>query len=263
MIPLAERFMDLLTAVAQRYSSNAIHDLRVTIRRINAFLELVTTAYPDTEIDDVRNLLRGIQKKLARARDADIVRSLVHQLALEHPCMEDLFNDTEKNRMKRRASCAAYLSTLDVTGISGRLFGILPHCVTYRSRMIAEGLIQNGIALHACKIIDILDSDALFEGDAFHRLRIVIKKLRYILEYHASASIIPAYLIDILSTSQEMLGMVQDATMLLEYITERTPIDRKCTEVVSLYRESHIQKFNEQRIQLVESVSGLLILNRK
>lgn len=263
LFPLAERFMDLLISARERYSSKTIHDLRVNIRRINAFLELITAAYPDTEIEDVRHLLRSIQKKLARARDADSMRSLVHTLALNHPCMEDLFNDTERHRMKRRASCAAYLSSLDATSVSGRLFGILPHCINYRSRMIAEGVIQNGIAVHACKIIDIMDSDALFAGDAFHRLRIVIKKLRYIVEYYAPAGIVPSYLAENLSAAQENLGVIQDATLLLEFITERATSDKKCLEVVRRHRESHIQKFNETRSMLTESVSRLLILNRQ
>jgi triphosphatase len=206
-----------------------LHDMRVAIRRMRAALLLFEPALP-VRARSLRGELGWIAGRLGEVRDLDIqlewMESWSGELAADDKAsLDDLTTTLQKRRNRSRTRMIGSLDSKRYARLLGRITAVLqkgpsPHSRASRTPALAAfpGLIQQRYTSMLAV------GKRLRPGsppDAFHRLRIRCKRLRYAVEnarelYGPAAS---KYL-DVLIRIQDVLGLHQDACVAKAHLQE-------------------------------------------
>lgn len=200
--------MELARTLPERPSPIAIHDLRVTARRIQVMFRLLPKRVRSSESSMMLALvLKSILKATSQLRDLDTLMETLESYRSELPPEVFLSLENERSDSAARAKAAmgvleeAPSSDLDTTEIrSKRLSRRLRKRVRKHGRRAAELL------------GDVLENESKVKD--LHALRIEVKKLRYLLEL---GSRIPPEL-PVMTKWQDSLGAIHDLDVAMDYI---------------------------------------------
>jgi CHAD domain-containing protein len=205
----------------------ALHDMRVAIRRTRAAMALLEPALP-IRARTLRGELRWIARKLGGVRDLDIqsARLETWRRGARGPDAESLAQLQAAVAERRRNARAAMLRALDTRRYE--------RLVSRMVRMLRQGPPRRSPAARAPALAafpglvlerhagtmaagDSLDADS--PAEAFHRLRIRLKRLRYAVEnsrdlYGSAAS----DYVNVLVRLQDLLGDHQDSVVAIAQI---------------------------------------------
>jgi CHAD domain-containing protein len=223
----AAAFADAARRTRARADAEAIHDLRVSARRLSAVLSLWRSLLVEAPRLRAARRLRRLRRAIGAAREhevhaADLETRLPRQtlavrLAIGEP-LEQLRAEVERGRASaaKRVSVRRPERILDripraLEGMRGRLTATPELLADARTRLgAAEQAARAGIA----EALHTLDDQPL------HAARIAVKKWRYTLETFASVAGAPAGAPDLrhLRAVQEALGDVHDRAVLRDLI---------------------------------------------
>jgi len=207
--------------------SEALHDMRVAIRRQRAALRLFRDGLPP-RVTRLRARLKRVASALGEVRDLD-----VHLATLEE-CKGDLSPEDraalevlrERLRHGRDVARRKMLRTLDAPRYARLVESVTELLRTEPSRRFAPG--RSPICLQAPELITkrygrvmklARKIDANSSAHDYHRLRIRCKALRYALEFHADLYGKPAQrMIRDLVKLQDLLGEHQDANVAASWL---------------------------------------------
>lgn len=197
----------------------AVHDLRVAIRRLVALVELLRELLPGTRLGKVRRDLKRQFRELGSLRDTQVM------------------HDTLAREFQRPLVLARLLPWLGarVSRCRRRVSRDLRRVRTGRTvrRLRAVGKrLQAGEALRddPLQALDrqfavVAGEAALVDGnrpDTIHRLRIAFKRFRYRVEIlHPLVLGYPRARLDAMDAFQTLMGAVQDATVLRQTLLPR------------------------------------------
>lgn len=174
----------------------ALHDMRVAIRRMRAALRIFGPNFRNKAIKSLRAGLKSTGGVLGRVRDLDVFMEKLqgYQQSLpeqEQTGLQILLDTWQAEREQARQEMLAYLDSKEYKRFKQSLFefvkteglGARPIPagvpVPYQLRHVVPGLIYDRYeAVHAYEMI--LDNASL---ETLHQLRIAFKEFRYILEY--------------------------------------------------------------------------------
>jgi triphosphatase len=214
-----------------------LHDMRVAARRMRAALRVFADALPAREREVLRIELRDLGRTLGAVRDRDVQRVQIEgwrrDLVTVEPAALDPF--LEMLDARRREARAALLERLDAPRTRSLLVAL-----EARLRRGADGRVPGAsVPLRAAapRIITRARKKLMRQAksigpesppSAYHRTRILGKRMRYALEFVEPIYGAPARaLIDPLVELQDILGLHQDA-----YVCMR--------ELPALARKSHL-----------------------
>ena len=160
----------------QNGDADAVHDLRVAIRRFGQSLALFKDVFAGKEVKKIRRRLKDLMKLTNEPRDCDVVIELLSESALpEAPSVVDHLRERRKEAMRllvpelrrwrARKTSSKWRAALTPNGGSH-----LPLEETARTRL--PKLVKRFLK----------DGDRAASADDLHRVRIEGKKLRYSLE---------------------------------------------------------------------------------
>ena len=203
----------------------AVHDMRVAVRRLRSALRAVDehVAAPRA----VRRGLRRIAKRLGRVRDQDVMIELLASLPLpaagdaERGRLERLVQRLRRRRARTQRDLRRALQRRRYRKLLHRLDDVAeePRArhsgFTLASRVLAETSESLGEAVAASAGMRATDPDPA----ALHALRIGFKRLRYALDFHASACGL-AYDVErrMAHEMQDVLGAIHDRDLLLAWL---------------------------------------------
>ncbi len=161
------------------YSVEAIHELRVEVKRIRALLQLVAQIDPEFEAVDLNRELKHVFKTAGRLRDLDIQQEIVGR-ALRHENLSEYFN---------------YLKLLE----NALRPGLTEACKAFPDSLLAELLDRLQAAVRRLDRNESLDKSSEYLNsqlnelarlchrkhpsvDQLHRIRKLAKTARYTLE---------------------------------------------------------------------------------
>jgi CHAD domain-containing protein len=200
---------------------DAIHDSRVTARRLGAALDLLQPLLPDKISKDLQKLLKRLRRKLGPIRDNDVMIEHVEKLrANPAACagatwLADRLNEDRQalasklpHRKKLRRAIAELRDWHDL----GEDFG---NSGDEASALITD-TVSKRFTCFAAK------ADALAENRSdlhLHELRIEAKLLRYSFELSTTVGMkLPAHVLGIFKRLQDSLGVWRDFAVLGERI---------------------------------------------
>ncbi|MHB9032064.1 MAG: CYTH and CHAD domain-containing protein [Anaerolineae bacterium] len=227
---LTERFEAYAQAALEGHDPEAVHDLRVTSRRLRSALRLLAPVLPTNEANICLGLLKTCTDRLGEVRDAEVMLGLLsdYQAAPreEYSDISAIVGEWQELYNHARDSLIAYLRGDDHCQLEKALSELVSTARSASEAVLAEGqpaiFISGQVQKLERKIRTFkrkLNDTPLGE---LHLLRIYFKRLRYTLE---SASEVYAIdyrdVLELLADIQTELGTMHDYAVMLGYIAQR------------------------------------------
>jgi CHAD domain-containing protein len=204
-----------LESVRSSPSMDAVHDLRVAIRRCRSVAAAMEEIDPDPAWPAMRKTARKLFRTLGALRDSQVMNEWVKKLGPESdPVRAHLQASFESKEPQLRDAALRAIAKFDV-----RSWKRLGRALRQRSRLVPAGsLAAECLALERFEDAKELHAKALRseKPKPWHALRIGLKRFRYNVE-----SLLPeqyAIWSDNLKRVQDLLGEVHDLDVLLEIV---------------------------------------------
>ncbi|PWT90710.1 MAG: hypothetical protein C5B56_04990 [Proteobacteria bacterium] len=205
-VKLLERLAYQINATFHSHSADAIHDLRVAIRRFQQSLVLFKHHFPSRDVKKIKRRLKDLMELSSDVRDCDIASKLVTKSEL--PSAAPLKAKIAERRKEGLTTLISALRRWSSRNTSSKWRAVL-----------ATGI--NGVAHDPAAKLPKLAKQFLAGGDdaagkkisaeELHRYRIEAKKFRYTLEILQPAFGAPAReWLDRLKKVQSLLGDIHD-----------------------------------------------------
>ena len=228
-------------AVRAGEDPEAVHDMRVAVRRLRAALDLFALRYPKRDARELRRRLRRLGRKLGEVRDLEVLRGDVRAVAvrLEVAEPERLLADWDQAYERARADLLGHLAGSGYVRFRRSVDDFLGAQLRTSARDERErpGDAHDGPeTVEPQRVCDVVPAEAwrlygamraygptLVDASVgrLHRLRIAGKRLRYLLEAFEEILDKDAQaLIDPLKKMQDDLGMVHDASVALALLAD-------------------------------------------
>lgn len=181
--------------------ADAVHDLRVSIRRFSQSLVVFKDAFPSKDVKKIRRRLKELMELTNGPRDCDVAMKLLPKSELKSAAaLEPAIRAHRKEQLR-----------LLIPALRG--FGARGTSAKWRASLTPNGhsheeLNLTGIAPKLTKRL-VKRGARVASAEDLHQLRIDGKKLRYTLELLPDARFAPA--VEQLTEMQRALGQVNDA----------------------------------------------------
>jgi CHAD domain-containing protein len=218
---VASRGDDVVRArrrVLRRGSGEAIHDLRVATRRLQAALEVFGARLPERPRRRLDRRARKIRRQLGAARNARVLLGLLRRFRAHPGTAENRFVAGLVRRLDRSAgSSGRSKGRRTLPGVRKRIQALLRAMADRAGSAAAPA----GAALQGRVEAVLRAGSVARQGDpeSMHRLRIAVKRYRYVLEVLAEAGApMPRPAIGEARALQRELGRLHDLDVLIEWV---------------------------------------------
>lgn len=210
--------------LALRADEEGVHDLRVAARRFRTVLPLIVVDPRRARVRRALTFLRCLGEVAGTSRDFDVRFRLLSSSEGRGAAHRALLERLGRAREQAQRILAAGLRSLDLTRVQGTIDAVAAEeperlfVVMVRFGQRRDDLAQDilGRLAHASR----------FRPDALHKLRIRVRRLRYLAEMHGEirglATAAPS-----LKSLQDILGELQDAWVLALWLGREAALARR------------------------------------
>ena len=244
---LDARLRDVAPRVlASAGDEEAVHDLRVALRRTRTVLEVGRPVLGRFHADEVRRALRAVMRASGALRDDEVVLELIASVAstgVSHPDVQVWLDARRRRERRLRGALARALRSGELERGRGLLEALLAFRVDPdRDRRIAK--FARRAVDRARREVDRRRDARPEDGEALHQLRIAYKRLRYTADTFAAA--MPGDLAGVAQSAarfQGRLGDLHDVDVAIACIRRaRTLSDEARAELLAaLAREREVR----------------------
>lgn len=232
--------------VLRRGSGAAIHDLRVATRRLQAALEVFGPRLPERPRRRLDRRARRIRRLLGPVRNTRVLRAMLRQLRVRPDSDESRLVALMVRRLGRPALRKRGAERRALPGIGKRVRSLVRGMARHPEGVPAPA----GAALPGRVEAVSLAASMAGEGDpeSMHRLRIAVKRYRYVLEVLAEAgspSLEPS--IRGAREVQRELGRLHDLDVLIEWVRDAVHVPAAAAFLRRLLRLRDRQAGKAQR----------------
>ena len=240
-----ERVLKELEEVRSAPDADAVHDLRVALRRCRSLAAVMGEVDPDPAWPEMRKIGRKLFRQLGELRDTQVLEEWVGKLGSENDAVRERLlahlrkNETEESEAALRAAgkfdTKAWKSYERVLGHRARV--VAPNSLAAKS--LALERLQAGRELHLLAL-------RTEKPEPWHVLRIGAKRFRYTVE-----SLLPELYEswgENLKRVQDLLGEVHDLDVLAETIArvagdEPEEVRARWMERIAAERERRLEEY--------------------
>src|SRR5207245_2415635 len=238
-----DRVIKELQKVRSSRDADAVHNLRVAIRRCRSVAAVMEEVDPDPAWRAMRKVPRKLFRKLGALRDAQVMAEWVKKLAPEtDPVRTHLQVSFESSEPSLRDHALRVATKFDL-----KSWKRLERTLRQRSRLVPiDSLAAECLALERFEITRELHAKALRteKSKPWHSLRIGLKRFRYTVE-----SLLPEHYAvwsDDLKRLQDMLGEIHDLDVLTEVVKKSDLLETE--DSLKLWQEI-IERERNQRFE--------------
>jgi len=238
-----ERVLKELEHVRKEPATDAVHDLRVAIRRCRSVAAVLQEVDPDPAWHQMRSVPKKLFRKLGELRDAQVMDEWVKKLAAgDDPVCAQLHATFEINEPELRQSALRAAEKFDE-----KAWSRLERKLRKRARIVPTGsLAAECLAVERFEEAKELHTRAqrTDKPKPWHQLRIGVKRLRYTVE-----SLLPEHYAlwsDNLKRLQDLLGEVHDLDVLDAMVKQTASADALDSQ--NAWQET-IRRERSQRIE--------------
>lgn len=208
-----------LPAAVQPGDVEAVHRSRVASRRLREALPVMHAETGAPEVRKSRKAVRGLTRLLGGVRELDVSLALLEELKQRHPDFSAAVGLVraylEHERRLRRGEMVRGVEELEAEDLRLKLDSLADTrqlaTVEERRKRLRRRLRPRVNAVASAMAA----AGSLYAFDRLHRVRIAIKKLRYLLELvHEVARVGTLRLVRSLKDSQDLLGRLHDLEVL-------------------------------------------------
>ncbi|MGH7428878.1 MAG: CHAD domain-containing protein, partial [Candidatus Methylomirabilaceae bacterium] len=233
---LAGRAHDVFShesGVREGIDPEAIHDIRVALRRLQAALRMFAACYPPKRLKRYRLRLRKLLQTLGAERDQDIMIATLSNHAESAPApvrqaMARLVAQRRTAKQQHRARSLRLLDKLQGADFAKNLSSFIRGARGFQRANPHAHLAPGLAAIRQRAITAWNDHREQVRGrddpEMLHQMRIAVKRLRYTLELCRFEN---GYdyqgCLDRLAEMQRVLGDLHDADILMQFLAESLP----------------------------------------
>ena len=234
---LLDRLEEEMRRAAKHPDADAVHDVRVAIRRLRQCLEVFAPLFPSRASRKLRKRVRLLLKSAGELRNLDIAIELLKKVRLAGT--GPLIGEIRKDRVKTEKELVQAIEKLRDGDIAGKWRSKM--AAPANKRALIEDYLKN-LPVMAAEFFEAGEraADASADSDTLHKFRIKTKKFRYTLELFE-----PVYgatlnaRMRVLRNVQQRLGDINDyaasARILKNYRKgHRTVVDRALEHLARL-----------------------------
>jgi CHAD domain-containing protein len=207
-----------LRVLSPTHDGEAVHDLRVALRRTRTVLEVARSTLGGFRSDEVRGALRDLQRATSALRDEEVFLDLLGSLPMDDPSMAAWMKSRREHERRLRRALVRRIEAGELDRARRLLDALLAFRVDpSRDKRLAKSA-QRAVA-QARRGVERRRTGRIDDPQALHRLRIAYKRLRYTVEIFGEA--LPsdlAALAQPASRLQNRLGAVHDADVGIGYV---------------------------------------------
>jgi CHAD domain-containing protein len=211
---LDTRFAEVAPRIlSQAGDEDAVHDLRVALRRTRTLLEAARGVLGRFQADEVRRALRDLQQATGALRDEEVLLQLVGSLGVTHPDVPAW----RESRLRRERRLRGRLSRAVRSGEVDRGRALLAALLAFRIKPSRDRRLvkfARRAVEDARREVERRRAVRADDVEGLHRLRIAYKRLRYTVE--AFADVLPSDLSPLgqpAARFQSRLGELHDVDM--------------------------------------------------
>jgi CHAD domain-containing protein len=245
-----ERTVKELEKVRVSPDPDAVHDLRVAIRRCRSVAAVMEEVDPDRSWPEMRKLGRKLFRQLGVLRDTQVLKEWVDQLGDEgDPVRINLSGSLKTREVELRDAAIAIAGRFDQ-----KAWRKLEHGLQRRSRMVPpDRMAAECLALERLESARELHARAVRteKPTAWHELRIGVKRFRYTVE-----ALLPTKYAawgDELKKLQDLLGEVHDLDVLAEAMIQTAA--RESEEIRARW-SGRIATERQQRVDIYRQLTA-------
>lgn len=233
-------------------NENAVHEMRVGIKKLRAFSDLIKELDPKYDLKKAFAPIRKLFKSAAGIRDAQVIQTLVRE-HISKTCLNvnisEYFNLLKQNEMTAKKGFFRFCKKSD----PAVFFNKNRNLINKRLSSIGETKIEESSRKYLKNLLDILNELKMksnFEEKDFHDIRILCKKARYTLEILAACYSQEDF--DMLNNSlrsvHQALGQWHDTDVAISFMNE-TLSDQSLKPLFSESSYTDVLKSLEERKQ--------------
>jgi len=202
------------------FSTNAIHDLRTSIRRLLAILDVVGFVTSASKIEKLSDRLKDQLDGFSDLRDMQVMLDKLEEDVNTLPELEPFQNYLEKREKRRQRVDEKHIRKIKPGGIEKRILKIRSDVEDLSREEVGRKLPQavDEAYLTVIQHYGELDPAQLV---SIHRLRVAFKKFRYMIEaIHPCLPNFPETLLQRMQEYQTEMGNIHDIQVFLESLAE-------------------------------------------
>lgn len=203
--------------VKKKFSEKSVHDLRVTIRRFLAVLNVLDKEISSGYIEILKKKLKKELKLYNPLRDNQVQMIRIEKLTLTYPILINFYNFLIAKELEILEIIKAKLQNKSVEEINEAVFfskiqlkQIVPKSEISKTVLIKRAFDEYQSVLERASL---LDKNNL---DSFHKLRLAFKNFRYTMEFLKPILNLTDTYFKQLKGFQDVLGEIQDNRVLFE-----------------------------------------------
>ena len=246
-------FNGQVSKTRRRATEKAVHDLRVSTRRLMAVIDVVRTMTPGIELSKPRKHLKRLLGALSELRDVQVQIAKVRDLVGEYSELNlflALLMVREKQclRRAREELLTVRLQQIEdtITDAEQRLQTILADTLL---REAARSIVLGRLAASFSKTVQLKSAALSGKGSRIHRLRIAFKRFRYTVE--ALEAILPSVTsrtLKAMNAYQVRMGDIQDIDVLIANIRRHARSHPRASQIQF---RTLVERLSEKRRELV------------
>ena len=209
---------------ALKGDEEGIHDLRVSARRLRTVLPVLSDEPAGRRVRRAVAQLRRLGDMAGNARDHDVMVELLSGPETDARTASRLGERLEARRQRARAALNHDLRALDLDAVARELNGACGRVAPLFLALVQLGRTRDELTADIRLRLDALG--ARFHGDALHRLRIRIRRLRYLAELYAAIRGTESGAAG-LKELQDALGRIQDASVFASWLRYEGTLARR------------------------------------
>jgi len=253
----------------------AVHQARVTTRRLREAVPVLATGLPGNKAGKASRKIRRLTRALGTVRELDVTLLLLDELArspqVPRSAVEDVRARVIQERGGRRKVMLERLERVNAAKLEKRLQSVgaaLEEATTEPWRKaLAARLLKRARALSAA--MD--DAGHVYAPERLHTVRIAAKKLRYGLELAADSAVKEAAPhVRTIKRAQDMLGKLHDLQVLQEHVAavqagppSTRPQSREALEDLARHIEDQCRHLHGRYVALTPMLREMAVAVRK
>jgi CHAD domain-containing protein len=201
-----------------------IHDLRVSARRLRTVLPILSDDPEGRRVRRAVSLLRALGETAGPSRDCDVMAELLSGPGTDPRAAARLIGRLEARRARLRTTLAQRLHAMDVDAAGRELAAACKRLAPLFLALVQLGRLRDTLVTDVRARLGAVG--ARFRPEALHRLRIRVRRLRYVAELYAAIRGTESKAAG-LKALQDALGRIQDAAVFASWLRYEAALARR------------------------------------
>lgn len=248
-----KKYLSYLKACKDEPNSEAIHELRVSARRLFAVFDLLRVIHSSAELQTLQRELKNQLNDLDKISDVQMMAAEIEAVLGQYPAVQPFFQHLRNREKNLRRKALKHLHSLDDRKLEKQVH-LVDKIRSGEWSVVEElqTLVLKALDRAFCLTLEryrLIDPD---HTETIHRVRIAFRKFRYVLEIvYPTLPGYPDVLLQEMRLYQRKMGRIQDLEILLRSLGKYAQKHKKFdgSDLIGHYRQQHgqaVQDFQDQ-----------------